>query len=75
MNTEQLIGTSFEYANISIRAGRITNELQDLISYLVMYKIPSEEHEILAKARQLLIKYHFSYTQSSLEKQIKDNSL
>ncbi len=75
LSTEQLIGTSFEYANISMRSIQISNEIQELISYLTMYKVPSEDIGNLMSTQDMLKRYHYSYTQSSLNKQIETNQL
>lgn len=75
LSREQLIGTAFEYANISMRAIRISNEIQELITYLTMYKVPSEDIGNLMGTQDMLKRYHYSYTQSSLNKQIETNQL
>lgn len=68
MNQQQLIGTAFEYANISSLSANISNELDQLISLMKMYKRPPDELKKLADIKLLLTEYHFTYTTSGLEK-------
>lgn len=68
MNQRQLIGTAFEYAAISSLSAQISKDIDQLISLMKMYKRPPIEIEQLSDTKLLLTQYHYTYTQSGLEK-------
>jgi len=70
MNPQQLIGTAFEYSTISSLSIGISNDMVTLISLMRMYDRPHEEMKLLSDVRLLLTQYHFTYTQSALEKSL-----
>lgn len=73
MNNAQLIGTSFEYAEISKTSARIANDMVSLMQLLTMYEVPHDEIYAIVKTHELMTKYHFTYTQSSLLKKLENN--
>lgn len=68
MNQQQIIGSAFEYAHINNLSATITNDLQKLISLMAMYNRPANEINKMSDVINLLKEYHFTYTQSTLEK-------
>lgn len=71
MNQQQLIGTCFEYAQMGIISTRMQEDLDKLIAFMKMYNRPEDEIKKLSDIRILLTQYRFIYTQSGLEKLIK----
>jgi hypothetical protein len=68
MNQRQIIGTAFEYAEISNLSGRMANDMEKLISLMTMYNRPPEEIKKMADMKLQLTAYHFAYTSTGLEK-------
>jgi hypothetical protein len=68
MNQNQLIGTAFEYANISILSDRMSADMDKLIAFMKMYKRPPDEIRKLSDMKLLLTEYHYTYTATGLEK-------
>lgn len=68
MKDIQLVGTAFEYAEISTQSGRIADEIQNLLPLLTMYKIEPASINQLNDTIQLLKVIHFSHTFSGFQK-------
>lgn len=71
MNTPQLIGTCFEYAQISELSDRMQTDLDKLLALMKMYKRPDDEIKKLSDIRLLLTEYRYTYTKAGLEKLLK----
>lgn len=71
MNQQQLIGTCFEYAQISDLSTRMQEDLDKLLSLMKMYQRPEDEIKKLSDVRILLTEYRFTYTKAGLEKFLK----
>jgi hypothetical protein len=64
----QLIGTAFEYANISTQSARISNDMDKLLPLLQIHNVPADELNTLLESQRLLKKYHFSFSFTSFNK-------
>lgn len=74
INTDQIIGTAFEYAEISMTSARIVNDIDKLLSILDVYSVSIADIKQLSDIRQLLHNYHFKYTATSLLKHLNETT-